>query len=525
MAKNPRCCCGPCTIRDGCGGIAFSSIEGHCCKCIPVRVCVSLFSDANVCSDTDWVNGTSVISTVEALWSDGATCPREYAGVLLCNGVDIDFSIRFHRDENDQCFWALESAYLGYLHPLSAGSGGVDSRVMVSMGGTIAARKLNCTAMAATFDIVFTDASLTTGRIKIEPAAYREFVKRKTCPDCLCGRVCLRISDGTTETTTIVCRDDDAWTTDFDSDVTKPVRVNLVSHVGDVTTLSLTSFLGDGSNVIATCDPMSARWDFDDGAFVSIAGDDQAKCTDCKCYCECLCVTYSDAGTYGRTSACYSGGLDGCGETFIPEDSSELGGYDFTFGLICTGCATKVTKISLNVPAGLTIVGTQERTIICPDQLSASWGVLLADGVTTVTVAVECKSCGDECIIEGSVTPCCPDRRMPLTLYATAESISGCTEIAVGTTIPLRQEGVIGALEDCWVGEFADTCHFGVRCNTSFPANDWYAGNAQGPCQQGGTPNLMTLVSCDPFEAVVTITGWGCCSDGPGAVITVRVTE
>jgi len=383
--------------------------------------------------------------------------------------------------------------------------------------------------MSVSFDVVFNDSYETTGRITVEPADYKPRLQKKTCNNCKCDRACIRVFDGYTESTTVTCINDyeATWTIEVDGDPQKRVSVHLDDNEYGISTLSLESYLGDGDPVQASCDPMSARWEFYDGSFVVIAGDAQAKCTDCSCHCRCLCVTWSSFDGFGRTTACFDEGYEGCSETFIPEDISEMGGYDISFEMLCVGCENKQTKLSILLPDGLTLIGSQEQTIGCPDTVSATWGVLLEDGETTATIEVICKTCGTDCTVEELtiVSPCCPDRRMPLTLYATIEAISGCPELAVGTTIALGQEGIAGALEDCWSGAFDEPCHFGVRCHNSPPTVGFFANNAGTPCVQGGTPNPMTLVSCDPFEAVVTITGWGCCDVGPNAVITVRVTE
>ncbi len=531
MPRKGSCCCTDCFVHDGCGPTG-AAIDHFCCKCIPRRVCVSLFTDQNACEVSGWDADTAVDS-VEASWFVNGLCVREYAGSLSCGSNSIDFSITFYRDPyTDVCSLCLESVALGYVL-----DGDDDSRVCIEMGGgynDTDTKRAECVAMSFEFPIDLTPlfpygTGYETGTITIEPGEYVQAIARDPETSCRYDRVCITVVENDVETIAYACFDEgvNGWTIDVDDDPAKNVLIVLDSYdaATESVVLSLTSYLGSGSPQNADCPSMYAIWNFGDDS-ISIRGDRQAKCTDCKCYCRCLCVTYTSDDGIEVGRACLDTGYDGCEEGW----SITLAGKSLNFYLACTGCENLATVIGFNPPAGSTLITTQEQSVSCPDGLDAQWTIDLGGG-ETATILVECSPCSGLCVTQEACVECCPDNCVPLVLYGTVESSVDCPELQ-GQVFTLINSGATSAPSNCWDGEYdtgACVTELAIACLAQpAPAtgNAWYGSvSASGCAAIDNSDTEFTLISCDPLELLGTIVGVGCCTGGIAAEITVRVTE
>lgn len=529
-AKGTKPCgCTACQVKDGC---VFTGAEapGHCCKCLPQRACVSLFTDTDCCGTPAW-SQYDPVDSVEAAWCAGAG--RNYTGNLTCGDDVVDFSIVFQKDEyTNACSLCLSSTALGYVG---------DTAICVPMGGEYAdptIKKAECLAMEFSFPVQLYGCS---GTITIAPADYVEqTLPRKREPLCLFGRVCITVDDGYTETVQYACRENSGWEILIGDDPAKRVRVDLESALDDpVVRLSLTSYLGDGEEQAANCPTMYAKWTMYDGSVIKIIGDTQAKCADCKCHCRCLCVTYiDDIDTLARVAACRQTEYDGCGTSW----TAIVGGHELEFMLQCIiGCETIKTVITLAEPYGTTLVGSGQKTIVCPNGITATWTLSLGGG-KTATIEVECKTCGMDCTVDELGTPndCCPERRIPPMLFATVEG--GCSPL-IGNGCALINNGPIQAPLNCWSGSFiagdswvppnpGDQCSvtLSLSCGQDSYGNPtWELINGSSGCSPGGV--LGQMISCSPLEILFVDVGpEGCCNDkdhdfGVDGKMTIRVTE
>jgi len=527
--------CPACMIVDGCGGIGHGAIENHCCRCIPNRVCVSLSTDTDVCSSDKWVDGDSILDSVEAQWIspvDGA-CVRRYSGTLSCGIMDIDFTIEFYRDlYSNVCYMALESDALGYTYDPF----GEDLRVKLPLGGEEndpAVKRAECRAMEFDFPI---DIGGSTGTIRLRPAAYVAAIKRRPGIHCMFERVCITVFDGYEETAHHLCENSEdegvtSWHFLKDDDAGKFVTITVDDHdeTGDgATTLSLLSWLNPTVDPIveeAECPDMIAQWDLPGGAWIRIKGDKLNKCTDCKCYSECLCVLYvEDELTQARGKACRIISYDGCSEYW----EITLLGRLLRFYLRCLDCENPSTYLVLETEEGSSIVGgIAEKTILCPDGLEAVWSVNYPGDVLG-NISVASARCGEECTLTELAigTPCCPDKDVPVSLYATVTA-SNASQYPAGTVIPLSKTGPDAG--PCWTGFITVivsgqpcTVRLSLGCFGSGENAHWYI--FPGPCSGLGESSVQcTLVSCDPLIIVATVNP-GCCDASPNCSMTVEIT-
>lgn len=512
-----NCCCNADQVRDGCSDTG-AFIPNFCCKCVPRRVCVSLYSPDDLYTP---------ISSVQASWCDlNGLASREYSGDLVYNSSNIDFKISFYKDSYDHCYIYLESESMGYVD---------DNIQYLPMGGTYfdaEIKRSECTSMNFSWDVEIYGSPFI---LTIEPADNVIQPKRKNPIYCIYRRACITYYDGYEETTVYACMDSYyQWSVNIDDDPNKNITISLESDIADVqdyVVLSLSSFLGNGENTEANCPKMYAKWNFDNGTWIKIIGDNQAKCVDCKYHCRCLCVTYTNGiDSIQRKSTCVDNGYDGCDTVWTVDINDQV----FTFTLACIGCEILTTVIQIEGPPELTLIGSPQRSIICPDQLSASWS-FNTGGSNVVTIEIECVGCDSQCSVDdiAEVVPCCPDRTtgIPATLYATIESSTDCPQLD-GQVITLLKQVPFQAELACWEGSitvtlFGNPCiqQFALMCTSSDgETNVWRL--VQSTCGTfSSSSNTMTLISCDPLELLITITGVGCCEGSVGATITVRITE
>lgn len=509
-----RKCCDPCQVKSGCAA-GGGTVEGQpCCKCVPQRVCMSLYDDA------DYGEGDGPIESVFGCLP-GTSSPegRSHYALFRLGPHSIDALVTIERDDYGDCRIWLTSEALGYdLTDYG------DTRVSAYLGD---ARRATCENHEWTFDVDLTPVGGSDqGRLVMSAAPY---TGRRPSPlrdltgyaRCWYRRICFTIDDGYEERQAWGCWDDyqRAWSGHVDHDGTWFI---VYEDVEDPTVLSLLSAWGDGEQVTAACPRMSADWDLGYGVTASVRGDSLAACRDCQCWCECLCVTFTDPqGVRTRAVVCedpYTGGW-----------SVAFGDLEFGLSLDCIGCENPITMLVLDSP--IEVIGDNRRSIICPDRIEATWGLRLSES-ETVAIEVTCATCG-ECPELGVPTTCCPDRLLPTTLTATVENIVGCGN-ADGATFPVSIEGPV--TESCWVG-FVDVdvpylpnkcrIRFGLRCN----GMEFRGSTSAAPCTTEMTI-VGELLSCDPLEIVFERTvedgpiRIGCCeAPGPESEIRVRITE
>jgi len=447
--------------------------------------------------------------------------------------MDIDFTIEFYRDlYSNVCYMALESDALGYTYDPF----GEDLRVKLPLGGEEndpAVKRAECRAMEFDFPI---DIGGSTGTIRLRPAAYVAAIKRRPGIHCMFERVCITVFDGYEETAHHLCENSEdegvtSWHFLKDDDAGKFVTITVDDHdeTGDgATTLSLLSWLNPTVDPIveeAECPDMIAQWDLPGGAWIRIKGDKLNKCTDCKCYSECLCVLYvEDELTQARGKACRIISYDGCSEYW----EITLLGRLLRFYLRCLDCENPSTYLVLETEEGSSIVGgIAEKTILCPDGLEAVWSVNYPGDVLG-NISVASARCGEECTLTELAigTPCCPDKDVPVALYATVTA-SNASQYPAGTVIPLSKTGPDAG--PCWTGFITVivsgqpcTVRLSLGCFGSGENAHWYI--FPGPCSGLGESSVQcTLVSCDPLIIVATVNP-GCCDASPNCSMTVEIT-
>lgn len=186
MFGHCRNCCGNCQEWTQCFG---------CCRCVPIRACVTVTSGAMGCScDTATTMFSVSVTTDDARWS----------GTVTCGDLSIDLAFII---EKDGCNLYLESTCLGLtgvnraVEPL----GGIGQclqpgdMILFNVSGASGCGDTDCANLA----------------IAIEPYALVENPVCSTC-ECLCRDVCIRYHEFLLASETPICLD--ATTASFDSD-------------------------------------------------------------------------------------------------------------------------------------------------------------------------------------------------------------------------------------------------------------------------------------------------------------------
>lgn len=506
------CCCGPCEVRDGCSnefGLGGGLKPNHCCSCIPRAICVGLFRDGEY----------EPFRFAFLPWS----CDEhgKYQGSVSCNGQTIDLSFAFLRDEyEDACYLCLESNALGLTYDRQ---GGGDNRACVPLGGdynSLEEKKVRCRNMDVAFDFDwegdYDGGTCGISRIEISPANYASRLPRRFAgnDDTNCSRyhrVCITVFDGTDEKTQYGCfvQYDNLWFVDIDGDSNKRVAVELVND--SPTELRLVSYLGNQLDPVeANCPTMYYRWEFYDGSWISVIGDPQSDCADCKCWCKNLCVTYSSQSSILKYVVEYD---EDVGGWTIP-----LPGGDEILSLECSGCDPRITKL---------VFQGSERSILCPDQLSASSFPGVDGYGNSFSLSVECQHCGDECSQSGSTT-CLPNRNTPIpfVLYGTIENITDCEDID-GVVVPLVYENP-DVPNDKWNNHnqpnLPGECTPRLCLTCGEGNGDFRMTNGQ--ICESGTLVPANVISEDPLILEFTLgPGEGCCDPSVNGVFKVTVTE
>lgn len=544
---NKQCCnCGRCYSKSECrppgAGFAEAFVTGGgqngvddwCCNCMPSQACVSLYSDSDCCNSLIWSSGTQLVDALKTEWCN------DYGGEFECDNGKIDFAFDMIKDPADtgNCFLCLSSVILGYLE-----SGGQDTRVCLPMGGTGHSNDVKistCTSLGLEFDISFAALSghpdfvapyCDSGSIIINPAdniaasGKPGLLANPSVSDCLYTRACILYNSGDFQDSAKACYDAESsgWAFTFDSDLVPPSISVSLNGDSDPPYLSMTSDYFSGSAVDATCPQMEARWDNSDTEWIRIRGDLGGYCTDCECNCRCLCVNYIGSDkTQDSLTFCFD-------QTGV----NTMAGIDFSWDLKC-GCENNnfTTTLGMSVSSG-TIVGDIYKSIICPDQLDATWSIEFSE-TESASVRAKCAECSDDCPPELGVTACFDNvayrvRPIPLFLFATIESIDGCDNLD-GEVIDLEIEN-IDAATPCWQGSgTTDDCttYISITCATDDNGSGIFKLYPSLCSIQTGAGNIGNTLSTDPLEVEFdNLSGiFGCCEPYANlAEVKVTVTE
>lgn len=542
MTKGSGCCCSPCETNAS--GV---NLSGVCCKCMPKRICVSVYTPAGAdcpCGTPPEGDPYGPVITIKMSFvcdvpnGVGFTTGGGYTGFFMCGNVKVDLTFSPERDANGDCWFYLASSRLGYVNGPFLGTGPYDTRLRLPMGGPyhddMDLRREQCASPDFDFTVDMSGASSACGTalIQVRPADYmsRSRAQRNwvPAPDCWVECVCLTLTTGGVEYTVQTCWDASirGWRGTFvtgpDSFVSATVFRD--SAPGDPTVLHLESDLGNGAPLAATCDchrGMLAEWDLS-GPIIGIAGNLAVGCADCKCWCRCVCIVYSDSHNAGVAQACWDEYTQGWGAEFtfgdpVPESATVGIGFD------CNP-RTGETKLKLATDVGVVLdTSANPVSISCPD-IAASWDVLKPDG-DTARISIQCDECG-QCknLINA---PCCP-RPIPIVLMATVTGtvrILDCADCVertypcVGGSFPLAFDAAGTGAGPIWAGHGPLPCNIvddpsfslidfsclvlslQLYCGESLDTLLFKVSNPSGDSSFEPAP-MAPYGSCDPVHAV-----------------------
>lgn len=543
--KSGGCCCTSCYTSFGCetADRDQNNPNGFCCKCLPSRICATLYVDDS--SSQCFVgSGVPVDSTQLSL-----DCTyKDYIGSLACSGENIDISLSFSLDGSG-CYTRFQSNCLSH-------SG--DSAVMYQMGGTnqsIDIRKSGClnfhddASSAFNFPVGLSGCLSTASNdsyIQFTKGDYTYLPYYEAEPSseslCIYSKSCITYESGVvgeigyiSETNTL-CSVSGSWTTSFNDGTTAEI-----SGYGDPTYLELANTsLGTPTlkNQLANCPPMYAEWsswvDNHEDISISILGDRRKKCTDCSCWCRCLCVTYTEEAANGMLTL--NRGLM-CGEN----DWVTWSGWTGELNDVYSTGIFEVPDITLECvePCDGTTTYTRAQHrgetdfIACPD-IDISFTVPIGVGYSGYTLDAECAKCVD-CSLEPSVADlgCCAGSGIPTTLTATIEDAGdcGCADGATGT---LFFNHAVNSAFQYWTGAIENVCGVGdvsvkLTCGGDFcgggdACTSWEL-EVGGSCT--GLECAQTGCDCDVIELLFNAVGVGCavCDDPVIADFNIRITE
>lgn len=479
-----KCCCPACMTNMG-----TRQFGDSCCKCIPKRICVTVYPPENrnsycPCSDSPDDEPYGPIARM-TLHLDCSERHGRYIGSFACGRTStdqlIDLKFTFERltflDGTSGCFFILESAALEYLpHDYPS----PDTRILLPLGGPYAdpdVMRSEC-VNAGEFEFVVDLGTAFPGCgdaiIKVSAADFMEEPK-PVVPlpkPCFCACVHLKLLYGGLETTIVACWDEfGGWQGVFSPNPSEDyhVKVYLDSPDGELPTiLRLESDLGNGAakNAICDCRPtMYAEWDlYESGAKISIVCDPYMGCADCKCFCRCVCIVYSDSRNAAVAHACWDEAYHWWEAVFELDD----GDVAVKAQLICDP-ATGVTKMHLFTSLGDPLPSAISA-ITCPD-VAASWQIAKYNG-DTATISVVCDTCG-ACRNLVRI-PCCPVP-IPVILWVTVTGTTSCLGLAldppvvtpcISTTFPIALNASI--IPPNWNGMAKIACPAWQYLNTVY---------------------------------------------------------
>lgn len=520
--STPKCCCPPCYARSKCSqGAGFNP----CCSCLPLRLCVDLFTDevGCICAGTLY---TPVASDQFVL--DCSLPEVTWSGSLICANAPnspIDITIGFLKIDGD-CYVYLASVCLGYVD-----SPGYDTRLILPMGGPYHdddARRARCVDFSFDFDVDLSNCLPTCNAATISVSrdslicrgSDRVGVNLSPCSyafdSCLYDRVCIQYEEsygyeGTIEEVKVcITKNDygDFWEATFNG-----VTITITPSPDNLKELTLIITEGtpeQSVQIIEYCDEFKVSWIIDDGSIVTIIGDQHAGCSDCKCVCESLCVTIFNE-TNPTTAIRGLATWDevclrwvGVGETFWTS-------CDF-----CTGITTLRSSVSIHFI---------EDLLECPDITVNS---NFDSGEDVYSIYIDCEKCID-CDLPTDISNVCTCNSVPIELTATIENVTDCACADAGTAQLYYN---FDPIDPAWKGVFKNLCGLGdvivvLKCD---------GGNcsANSGCERfqlqvdcsAGIGCASVGCTCDPFELLFEGIGGGCanCDDPVGANFDVRIT-
>lgn len=400
--------CPKCHARVNCEAGAGGGAAGNelnCCKCVPQRLQVSVWS-----GEVDDPYGPLVCRVAEL---DCAA--NEWTTTITVDGETYDLELYFGRDDDGVCWFYLESALLGW----TSISG--DTRPKVQLPGDYQAYRAD--RLAACADPAFTfagvsipgygDVTITTGIADYQEiaASHRQRcdeIDPYDCPDpdllscrdcnCWCRCVCITYNDGVDAGTTRVCWDEytESWAFAIGAD---DLSISLhCNRATGQTQLALTH-PWDGSPLYqdANCPEVSASWSFEKDdttpVSVSILCDSCGECTGgnpghCGCPEPLPAVIYAtfSPGTSPGPPEPYPKSCTGATGT-IPMTWDDNASAWLGTGRPFAGCSTLVYL-------RIICAGSEEMTL----ELGSSWAALSDMG----TVAITCDPLEGEWI---GITP------------------------------------------------------------------------------------------------------------------------
>lgn len=323
MPKGSPCGCPKCHFHVNCEAGGSGGIPGNalnCCKCVPKRLCVKVWSPIGAGTGSGSCNllppdsdpTGPAVSQILAMDCDLG----RWTGTLSLDSVNVDFSFYFAQDDEGVCWFYLESEVLNLTTSETSGTGTADTRLKMILptGDTGTATSASyCLDPLFEFEVDLSSALPDCGTVTITTAAadYQEIsvANRKRCTssgtgtgsggstgtgtagdcsegsDCLdcycwCRCICINYQDEAIVSTTQVCWDevDESWSIIVDSQVIS-VGLSCDRNTG-TTKLSLTNpWSAETTLVDADCPDVSGTWTIEktDGTPVGIG----VTCSDC----------------------------------------------------------------------------------------------------------------------------------------------------------------------------------------------------------------------------------------------------
>lgn len=548
-----RFACPSCRTRGECHpdihGVSLvydeTKTPGRCCKCWPLRLCVTLtMPEGCACPGDD--------PTDDADRTIGAYCELDcteysYTGSFACRGTGQTVDFKIYMVETigapSECWLAFESECLGYIGP---------DLLLIPLGGEYQDRdekRAECDSFSWDFEIDLGECFYGCGAGTVSIAPADTVPVPRCCPtSCPYARACLTLTSDYGEEKLLVCVTEGAYGHYYRALFDDPFsaqQIEVVVHVDDADLsdgmLDLrieADFLGQlvsEETQSVACPYMVAEWEFYDGWTLSIKGDNHAGCSDCRCVCRCICVTkitdnflatvptvFTGVGCWEETYACADGEPGGW-DVELTDIEGEQDAQTARFHLECDECTGTTYIVYDGKP-------NDRREIDCPDirnpaapEVPIEW-VVTDEGEQPYTIRVECVACRP-CGVRPPITPCCPDRAyLPPVLHLEITSTNAACTCLLGLTAVLIFNG--DEFDPKWTGTLTGagggcpdgTAELTLEC--SGPGCDSWTLTGCGPME------LQAGCSCDPLE-LAFCGGGGCslCEDPATSEYCLVITE